>query len=371
MATIEGIVPVPELRIREQNRNEVRWERHLHRKAELDVNRANLGEMLQEVAAIECVTPQEVKGLASRIKRRKHADLRDLVKLSYGFQQSGENISEFVRITGAINVVVKELTGHDSDRQLLAAECLCNLSLGDEVCCERVATFAGTYLVTLVENLNNRRLATTCMWTLQNMISSGTKSIKILNSQGIIPSLVHLLEDLEKDDLLAEVLLAVELILDHELTFISLETIHASILPLVSSKDPQLNSLKVIYKALWLTRFETLDVGTAPQIVQHVVRQLVRARAANGAEVILSVRILANLVTINDGCVEASIDLCLQFNFKFSTLFNLFAEDGQVAICREILWLVGNMSKVGKYFQRYLAYDNFVGCVTFPKALLV
>ncbi|XP_039428850.1 transmembrane and coiled-coil domain-containing protein 6-like [Culex pipiens pallens] len=373
MATTLNVVPVPEPRIREQNRNEVRWERQLHRKAELDVNRANLGEMLQEVAAIESVTPQEIKGLASRIKRRKHADLRDLVKLSYGFQQSGENISEFVRITGAINVVVKELTGHDSDRQLLAAECLCNLSLGDEVCCEKVATFAGTYLVALVENLSNRRVATTCMWTLQNMISSGTKAMKILNSQGIIPSLTHLLEVLEKDDLLAEILLAIELILDHDPAFISPETIHATILPLTSSKEPQLNSLKVVYKALCLTGFETLDVETAPQIVKHVVQQLVLIGTENGAEAILSIRILANLVAINEGCVDFLVAQCQQHNFKLSQLFNLFSEDGQVAVCREILWLVGNVSKTGSgnEFKRFVQFDNFVECVIIPKALLV
>lgn len=44
--------------------------------------------------------------------------------------------------------------------------------------------------------------------------------MKILNSQGIIPSLTHLLEVLEKDDLLAELLLAIELILDHDPAFI-------------------------------------------------------------------------------------------------------------------------------------------------------
>lgn len=129
----------------------------------------------------------------------------------------------------------------------------------------------------------------------------------------------------------------------------------------------------MVYKALCLTGFETLDVETAPQIVKHVVQQLVLIGIENGAEAILSIRILANLVAINEGCVDFLVAQCQQHNVKLSQLFNLFSEDGQVAVCREILWLVGNISKTGtgNEFKRFVQFDNFVECVIIPKALLV
>jgi hypothetical protein len=98
----------------------------------------------------EVLTEKDVNGLCSRIKRRKHATAKDIVKLSNAFIQSNTNISAFVKTTGAINILVKELTGLDKSQQLLAAQCFCNLTLGDEVCCSKVATFAGSYLMILV-----------------------------------------------------------------------------------------------------------------------------------------------------------------------------------------------------------------------------
>lgn len=100
----------------------------------------------------ETVTEQDVQGLCSRIKRKKRASAEDLAKLANAFLQSEGNISAFMRVTGAINVIIKEFTGSDRSQQLLAAQCLCNLSLGDEVCCSKIATFAGSYLMIFMLN---------------------------------------------------------------------------------------------------------------------------------------------------------------------------------------------------------------------------
>lgn len=95
----------------------------------------------------EIFTESDVTGLCSRIKRRKHALAEDMVRLNQAFAQSENNISAFIKTTGAINILVKEFTGNDKSRQLLAAQSLCNLTLGDEACCLKVATFAGSYLM--------------------------------------------------------------------------------------------------------------------------------------------------------------------------------------------------------------------------------
>lgn len=372
---MEPVVARPEPRHRELLRSETRWDRQRHRKAELDVNRAGLGELLHEVQQIENVSGQEIKGLASRIKRRKHADAKDLVKLSYGFQQSGENISEFVRITGAINVLVKEFTGHDSDLQLLAGECLCNLTLGDDVCCEKVATFAGTYLITFLENVNNKRLNHLCIWTIQNIISSGKKSMQVLHSQGVTATLCRLLEETENNELLQDILLAISLILAHDNEFLSNEQILATLLPQLVTKCPQFGTIKLIYLGLTLTNFETLDTTIPPLIIKHCVEffaSTFRENNENHLGTLLGIRILSNLVAKSDINSELLLNECQSLQVKLSSMFNFYSENGHDKICKELLWLLGNVYKStpSQLREQYLLYDNFISELVVPEAVL-
>lgn len=107
----------------------------------------------------EILTEKDVVGLCSRIKRRKHATAEDLQKLCVAFIQRETNGSAFIKVTGAINVVIKEFTGSDRSQQLLAAQCLCNLSLGDESVCSKVAVFAGSYLMIFIMKSNDSSFA--------------------------------------------------------------------------------------------------------------------------------------------------------------------------------------------------------------------
>ena len=137
--------------LRDFRRLQVKLDREKVRNKVHDVKRIGLKKLVKKES--EKVTENDIKGLASRIKRKKHAAKEDLIKLSQGFLESEENITTFCKITGAINVIVKELTGKNADQRLKASECICNLSLGNEVCCEKIALLAGTYLATYIENV--------------------------------------------------------------------------------------------------------------------------------------------------------------------------------------------------------------------------
>ena len=138
--------------------SELRKNRILKQKEHQEFNRARAFDKDRFVES-GIVTEQDITGLCSRIKRRKHATDEDLRKLSNAFLQSEANISAFMKITGAINIVVKEFTGNDRAQRLLAAQCLCNLSLGDEVCCSKIATFAGSYLMIFLIHSNDNSLS--------------------------------------------------------------------------------------------------------------------------------------------------------------------------------------------------------------------
>jgi hypothetical protein len=130
------------LELRVKLREDHSKSQHLHRSIAFDQNRFIESEILTE---------NDVVGLCGRIKRRKHATEEDLIKLGTAFYQNEANISAFMKITGAINVIIKEFIGH-SDRQFLVAQVLCNLSLSD-ACCSKIATFSGAYLMVYLRNL--------------------------------------------------------------------------------------------------------------------------------------------------------------------------------------------------------------------------
>lgn len=60
---------------------------------------------------------------------------------------------EFFNISSILKQILRPL-GIKTESQILAVECLCNLSLGSEHSCERIAQRAGTYLHTFLQSSN-------------------------------------------------------------------------------------------------------------------------------------------------------------------------------------------------------------------------
>lgn len=130
--------------------------RSSRRNDHVDAKRIGVGEIKHLITEVENITEADIAGLASRVKRRRTAAEPDLIRLSQAFLQSIGNISAFINIPGALNVIVKELTGNDSNRKVLACECLLNASLGSEICCEKVSMAAGSYLLMFLDSSNSR-----------------------------------------------------------------------------------------------------------------------------------------------------------------------------------------------------------------------
>lgn len=137
------------IEMRQKLKTELVDKRTTQRLDKLDENRSTPATVISE---------KDVIGMCSRIKRKKHASKEDMARLSTAFLQNKENISVFIKVTGAINVIIKEFTGCESASQIDAAEFLCNLSLGDETCCEKIASVAGTYLSIYILNVQNTQL---------------------------------------------------------------------------------------------------------------------------------------------------------------------------------------------------------------------
>lgn len=95
--------------LKEQLRKEAHELRENRREHEFDGFRVALGELKDP--ALETHTELDVVALAGRIKRRKGLTLEDFFRLNQAFLQGNEFINKFVNVTGALQVLVKELTG--------------------------------------------------------------------------------------------------------------------------------------------------------------------------------------------------------------------------------------------------------------------
>ncbi|XP_016954971.1 transmembrane and coiled-coil domain-containing protein 6 [Drosophila biarmipes] len=159
-----------------------------------DAMRIGLGQVMEEVAALESLGTKDVIGMANRIKRRKHAASEDLCRLSLAFLQGIDNSNAFAVIPGAIQVLVKELTGPHIQRHIDAVECLCNLSLGEAHVSEKIASLAGSYMVTYLDG-KEERLKRSCLWTLANILATCDKAGRTLLQMQLVPKLWRLYSD--------------------------------------------------------------------------------------------------------------------------------------------------------------------------------
>lgn len=99
------------LSLRLDRRNQMRTIQKDQRHKKIDSIRVGIGAAVEHYADLKNYATNDVTEIANRIKHQKHAKTKDLNCLAHAFIQSTENSTCFLNITGALNVLVKELTG--------------------------------------------------------------------------------------------------------------------------------------------------------------------------------------------------------------------------------------------------------------------
>lgn len=84
-------------------------ERQERREILVNSRRSTLGEITDSQRRV--ITTQEVKTLAERLKHKGHFTVQDFMLLNHAVIQNEENIIAFFRVTGALQALIRELTG--------------------------------------------------------------------------------------------------------------------------------------------------------------------------------------------------------------------------------------------------------------------
>ncbi|XP_063624642.1 uncharacterized protein LOC134796384 [Cydia splendana] len=136
----------------------------------------------------ENTTPTVVADIATRLKCKTAVSAADLRTLKNSLLDDLKHVEVVLNTQGALRGLVRELTGHDAQRALHAAGCICNLSLGDARACTTVARAAGTYLIAALPSLHSE-MAATCARALGNCAGGGAGAAAALVSQGAAAAL--------------------------------------------------------------------------------------------------------------------------------------------------------------------------------------
>ncbi|XP_055295482.1 uncharacterized protein LOC129565094 [Sitodiplosis mosellana] len=363
--------------IRETVKENIRIARLRHRQDELDNLRITHGDPEDDSINLQTFTKNDVLDIANKIKKQRHASTTDLLKLCHAFLQSIDNINCFVNTTGAVPVIVKEMTGKKTETQMLAIECLCNLSLGSEDTSEKVAQKAGTYLHTFLQS-SNESIVRTSLWCLTNLIVAGKKPLKIMISQEIISALINVTLSIHNRNLTDESYVAIELILDHGGVPrpSDIETLCAKWI-LHQEAPLDLGKTKIVYKLLNLLEFKSNDAIEMDKLVYICFGTLLNLYDVTSSsppapsesreflhQVVLLMRICSNLVALENSYADYIIDNWFRTQSRsLATFFNYFIK--QMAATNlsieEIYWFIGNLMKcqLSDTTLKYVETDEF------------
>lgn len=295
------------------------------------------------------ITEPEILKLCNRIKRRKHADEKDLTRLSNGFLWSSDNISSFLKNQGSLNVLVKELIGSSGQKQILTAEAVCNLSLGDPGACLKIAKQIATYLLPMLSS-KNTQLAQTSLWILYNLIADDTDDAhrvhEVFFVQRIDLKLMTILEDNVDVELKQEATKCLSVVVDSSLFDCSRKEDLQAILT-VAMKNWNEESPRLIYSLLKKTRYSLEDEKIVVELIHLLIYHLVRVEAPMPvAQQLYVIRVLGNLSTVTPNTSKLVVMSILKVPEMFLGAANALLQ-GQDLVRREVLWCLGNIMKAG------------------------
>ncbi|GAB1864730.1 Importin subunit alpha-2-like protein [Camponotus japonicus] len=344
--------------VRVELREAALTKRKQNRTSAWDKNRKNLGECPEnELFTVEYVN-ERVKLL-----KKKRISLEDYRYLPNALIQSEENIYAFLRVDQSLSGLIRDLSGNNPFFQLYAANCCCNIALGNTKACTTLGKAVIPYLLIELESLNYI-LLDVCIWTIGNLVAGSNVAFSILHAQHCLKYLILLLSNCD-DSILSSVIYA----LLHYVHVGFHEISESDMIELIQVITKQ----KFLYKNpnfIWLlallsssTICTTYLYSILPQIVDHLYLLFSRSNEISRVnEITASIRILAN--TLSNSC-EDEADILLR-NSKYShedlcLLLNKLLSHQYMHIRRETLWLIGNLynhrsSSVAKNIRNLIAF---------------
>ncbi|XP_066596780.1 probable importin subunit alpha-A [Prorops nasuta] len=323
-------------RIRKTMKDNHNNNREKQRFALLKTRRA-LGDFISDVS----YTKEFILDRALNLKK-KTLSIEDYQLLQNSLVQSEENINIFLGVDQIVFSLVRDLSSNNPVSQLYAANCCCNIALGNAKACMTLAKYISPYLVNELESLNNPLLEI-CAWTIGNLSVGSSKAFDTLYKQGAINILISLLTSCE-DFSLPSVLYAITHCIYGGFNQI-MEEEKIKIIEAVLKKN---HSFRDKY-FLWTLAFLSSSPGCqshlhkfVPVIFENLFESLNQEEDFDIIVMTGLAHILANMISEPSGEI-ATILLNYQNYPNFLTVVNRMLQRDNDYINKELLWLLGNL----------------------------
>lgn len=175
--------------IRERLRETINTERKEQREIIVNKNRPALGECIENAS----YSAEFVMEMAKKLKK-KTLDMNNYRRLQNALIQAASNIDSFLKIDNIIFALGRDISGNNPISQLGAANCCCNIALGNAKACTAVAKHISPYLIAECDTLN-RPLLEVCLWTIGNLCNGSEKAFEILHAQGCLQYIIELIPE--------------------------------------------------------------------------------------------------------------------------------------------------------------------------------
>ncbi|XP_011502701.1 PREDICTED: transmembrane and coiled-coil domain-containing protein 6 [Ceratosolen solmsi marchali] len=123
--------------------------------------------------------------------RRKSLSLLEYRKLQNALIQNENHVNAFLKVNNVIQGLSRDLASKSIQIKLAAANCCCNLALGNSKTCITLCKFIAPYLIADFES-RNQPLVEVCVWTIGNLVTENNNVFCILHAQDCMKSLINL-----------------------------------------------------------------------------------------------------------------------------------------------------------------------------------
>lgn len=246
--------------------------------------------------------------------------------------------------------------GNNSERQLCSAECLCNFSLGEAPVCEKVASMAGSYLVTYI-HATDTQLVRLSLWTLANVLATSHKGGSILMRMQLLPQLWKLyvddsiadsLSDFREDSAICLQLMALNF------SFSIKNSDRDFLLHHITEKNSTCRAGEYHLQIIFHTLFTQIDIvkGFSPSqqlyLINYCLSNLCTTKSFQTTEqklkILYSIRVLSNILIVHTDCYLLLLQqLSSVWHRNLETMFNYLFSIQNKHLTKETFWLLKNV----------------------------
>ncbi|KAK6626307.1 hypothetical protein RUM43_006618 [Polyplax serrata] len=148
---------------------------------------------ISDVQIVENINRDELVKLAHKLKHKGQVNCGVLQAIMNSLLESKDNIKTLLDVDGALQGLLRALSGQNENFQLLAARCICNLALGNEKSSFQVLKASDSYLLAHLMG-KNHYVMEACAIALGNFSCHGVKPIQRMLLQGFFQKIIHLVK---------------------------------------------------------------------------------------------------------------------------------------------------------------------------------